>query len=368
MPPAQKIVVLLTFLLLILGLPTFMPLLNVLAGPISPNYELKDYSFGGSGTDKSDSGNYSVSGVAGEQEGGQSKSNNFMTKDGLTYTMVSNVPPAPSFTNPSNYYNKLKIVLNTGNNPTDTKFAVAISTDNFATDTRYVQNDNTVGASLGSEDWQTYTSWGGAGGVFIIGLQANKTYTVKVAAKQGDFTQSPYGPTAEANTSDVNLVFDIDVATSDSETDPPYTVAFGDLNLASVNTAAKKVWIDLETNALNGGYVYIYDQYGGLKSSNLNYTITSSTEDLANNNEGYGIQGDTTAQSAGGPLTIASPYDGTDENVGVISTTAKQIFGSSFTQITAGRGSFEIKVKPSAVTPASSDYADTLTIIASASF
>jgi hypothetical protein len=348
--------------------PLSLTLYPALAGPISPNYELTEYSFGGSGTDKSNSDSYSISGVAGEVEGGQSRSTNYMALEGLTYTILANLPPAPAFTNPSNYYNRLLITLNTGGNPSDTTFAIAISSDNFATETKYVQNDDTVGDTLGSEDWQTYANWGGGSGSYIIGLSPNTTYTVKVAAKQGNYTQTDFGPTAQAATSDVNLVFDIDVASTDTETSPPYTVALGDLNLGSVSTAPDKVWIDLETNALNGGYVYVYDQYGGLKSSNLNYTITSATENLANDSEGYGVQGDSVAQSGGGPLTFISPYNGVGDNVGVLSTSTTQIFGSTYSPITAGRGSFLVKVKASLITPASSDYTDTMTIIASASF
>ena len=103
--------------------------LPVFAGPVSTNYELKDYTFGGGGTAKSDSTNYSIFGVAGETEFGKPGSTSYKAGAGLVYTMMANLPPAPAFTNPASYYNKLKIVINSGSNPSDAKFAIAISTD-----------------------------------------------------------------------------------------------------------------------------------------------------------------------------------------------------------------------------------------------
>jgi len=70
--------------------------------------------------------------------------------------MKANVPGAPTFTNPSNYYNKLKIVIKHSSNPTDAQYAIAVSNDNFVSNTKYVQSDTTLGTT---PVWQTYTSW-----------------------------------------------------------------------------------------------------------------------------------------------------------------------------------------------------------------
>jgi hypothetical protein len=277
--------------------------------------------------------------------------------------MQANVPPAPTFTNPSNYYNRLKLVLDNGNNPSDSTFAIAISTDNFASDTQYVQSDNTVGSTLGSEDWQSYTAWGGATGFYIIGLNPNTTYTVKVAAEQGNFTQTGYGPTAQVATSNVTLAFDIDVSASDTETAAPYTVSLGNLTAGSVTTASNYIWIDLSTNAENGGVVYLYDVNTGLKSSVLNYTISSSSTNLTAATEGYGVRVNSVTN-----LTAQSPYDGSSNNVGLVDTTIREVLNSGSSPVSSGRGSLEIKAKASTTTPASNDYTDTLTMIASGSF
>ncbi len=340
----------------------------VQAGPASINYELKDFSFGAGGTQKSDSSNYSLFGVAGEVEAGRPASANYKVGEGLVYTMQANVPPAPALTNPDNYYNKLKIVIATGGNPSDAKFAIAISTDNFSSDTKYVQSDNTVSTILGLEDWQTYTNWGGASGINIIGLAPGTTYTVKVAAKRGNFTETGYGPTAQASTINPSLTFDIDVASTDTETAPPFSIAIGDLIAATVVTAADKVWVDVDTNGSAGAAVYVYSTNSGLNSTRASYTITSASGNLASTSEGYGARGSTATQSAGGPFQIVAPYDGSGDVVGLVDTAKRIIFESATAPLTAGRASFELKAKASAVTRAASDYGDTLTVIASATF
>jgi hypothetical protein len=157
----------------------------IFAMPASTDYKLKDFGFGTGGLGNASSTDYSINGISGEQSGGNLDGTSYDLGSGLVYTNQANVPPAPTFTNPSNYYNKLKIVIDTGSNPSDTKFAIAISTDNFVSDIRYVQNDDTVGATLGTEDYQTYTNWGGASGTLIIGLVPNTEYKVKVKAWQG---------------------------------------------------------------------------------------------------------------------------------------------------------------------------------------
>lgn len=339
----------------------------VFAGPTSTNYELKDYTFGGGGTQDSDSTNYSIFGVAGEVEFGKPDSTNYKAGAGLVYTLQANVPPAPTFTNPSNYYNKLRIVINQGGNPSDAKYAIAISTDNFATDTKYVQSDNTVGATLGLEDWQTSASWGGASGFDIIGLSDSTTYTIKVAVKRGNFTESSFGPVASAATVSPNITFDIDVSSTDSDTEPPFAINFSDLLAGSVVDSPQKIWVDLATNGTLGGKVYVYGQNEGLLSSTASYTITSVTGDLSALSEGFGAQGATATQTSGGPLTIVSPYNGSINTVGITNTVIREIFASA-SPITGGRGSFVLKAKSSSTTPASDDYSETLTVIASASF
>jgi hypothetical protein len=336
--------------------------------PSSTNYGLRDFAWGAGGTSGSTSTNYGVEALAGETSATDLTSSNYEVWPGLLFTQFANVPTAPTLTNASNYYNKLNLIIGISNNPTDSEFAIAISTDNFASDTRYVQSDNTIGASLGAEDWQTYTNWGGASGEFVVGLAPSTTYSVKVKARQGDYTESPWGPVTSTATSGLTLSFDIDVSSIDEETVAPYTLAFGSLTPGSVATTTNKVWIDLSTNAANGGYVYVYGTNSGLYSAKTSYTISSVSGNLTALGEGFGLQYSTVGQSAGGPLAPSSPFDGSSENVGSLTPTAQLIFNTTSNPITSGRGSFVTKAKASGLAPAATDYTDTMTLIAVSSF
>lgn len=335
--------------------------------PASTNYQLKDYGYGGGGLGNGSSSTYSIEGIFGEQNTSTLDGTTYDLGPGLEYTNQANVPPAPTFTNPNNYYNKLKLVIAPGGNPSDTTFAIAISTDNFSSDTRYVQSDTTVGATLGLEDYQTYSTWGGASGFNIIGLTANTTYTVKVKAWQGKFTETGYGPTASAATVSPQLTFDIDVSSTDSDTDPPFTTNFGDLIAGAVTDSPQKIWVDFTTNGESGGRVYITASNAGLSSTRASYTINAVTGNLTSLSEGFGAQGSTASQTSGSTFAIASAYDLASNNVATTDTTIREIFTTSG-PVTGGRGSFLLKAKSSAVTPAASDYTETLTVIASASF
>lgn len=351
----------------LLRVPLRVGFVFLFALPASTNYQLKDFGYGGGGAANSTSSNYAIEGIAGEQNENQLQGTTYDLGGGLQYTNQANVPPAPTFTNPSNYYNKLLLTLNTGGNPSDTLFAIAISSDNFSSDTRYIQSDNTVGTTLGLEDYQTYSTWGGGSGFLVIGLAASTTYTVKVKAWQGKFTETAYGPTASAATVGQRLTFDIDVASTDSDTNPPFATNFGDLIAGAVTNSPDKVWVDFDTNGESGGRVYVVASNAGLTSSRAGYTIGAVTGNLTSLSEGFGAQGSSATQSSGSTFSIASAYSLSSNNVATTDTTIREIFTVSG-PVTGGRGSFLLKAKSSAVTPAASDYGETLTIIASASF
>lgn len=332
------------------------------AMPASTNFQLKDFGYGGGGTANSTSSNYAIEGIAGEQNTTRLDGATYDLGPGLQFTNQANVPPAPTFTNPANYYNKLALTLATGSNPTDTLFAIAISTDDFVT-TNYVQSDNTVGGALGLEDYQTYSAWGGGSGFTVIGLAASTTYKVKVKAWQGKFTETGYGPESSAATVGATLTFDIDVSASNSETGAPYTTDIGDLIAGTVTDSPEKVWVDFDTNGESGGRVYVVASNAGLQSSVASYTISSVTGNLTSLSEGFGVQSDTATNG----LSEVSLYNQTGNTVGTVDTTIREVFTAS-APATSGRGSFLLKAKSSAVTPAASDYTETLTVLASASF
>lgn len=336
------------------------------AFPASTNYQLEDFGFGTGGVSNATSTNYALDGVSGEQSGGKLTGTSYDLGSGLLFTNQANVPPAPALTNASNYYNKLKIVLSTGDNPSDTKFAIAISTDNFVTDTRYVQSDATVGASLGLEDYQTYVNWGDTSGTFIIGLLPGTTYKAKVKTWQGKFTETGYGPIATASTVSSQMTFDIDVSAIDEDNSVTAT-GFGNLFAGTVTDSSEKIWVNFETNGAGGGRVYVVGNNAGLQSALASYLISAVSGNLTSLSEGFGAQGFSATQSSGGPFSLTAAYNLASNNVAITDTSIREIFTAS-NPVVGGRGAFFLKAKSSSVTPAASDYTESLTVIASASF
>jgi hypothetical protein len=328
------------------------------AMPASSNYSLHNYGYGSGGTSNSSSTNYRLNGISGETSGVQSTSTNYKVRSGNNNVQQSNVPTI-TLTNTSSFYDKLKFVVGNSSNPSDTKFVIAISTDNFTT-TKYIQADDTIG---NSQVFQTYALWGGASGQFVTGLQPSTTYYVKVAAMQGSFTETEFGPSVSAATVAPSITFDIDVAPTDQSTNPPYATSFGNLLPATVTNSTDKIWVSLATNGDSGAKVYVKSANSGMRSNTANFTISSATADLSSATTGFGAQGSSATQKSGGPLSISAPYNVAAQNVGILDSAIREIFSAS-APITGGRGSFQLKAKAAATTPAQSDYSDTLTLTA----
>jgi hypothetical protein len=337
-----------------------------LAGPASGTYELKDYGFGSGGTINSASGTYSLQATTGEIDVASMSSTNYLTLAGLTYTLEPNTPPAPTITNPSNYYNKLSISINNANNSTDTTFAiqVAANSPDMTQNVLYVQSgSNTLGTT---PDWQTYTVWNSGSAFNIIGLTPGTTYYARVAAKRGTFQIGRYGAIAYATT--VNPTFTFGVQTSTQAT-PPYSVGIGVVNAGQVTTSWQSVQTTISTNANNGGLIYINDANAGLRSQEAgSYTINSASTDLTSASEGYGIQGQTVGQTANGPMEFIAPYNQGGNNVGIVDGTKRVFADSSSAPVSNGQATFLLKAKAANSTPAATDYADTITIIGTGSF
>jgi len=319
-----------TSVLVIIGLGLTVP--AYASTPSSTNYKLPEYTFGSGGTNNSTSTNFRLKGVAGEVEFGRPSSTNYKLGSGLTYLNKSNVPPAPTLSNPSTNYDRLKLVINTNNHPTDTEFAVAISSDNFVSDVRYVKSDNTIGTTLSTTDFKTYTSWGTTTGVYITGLQRNTTYYVKAKARQGSFTESEWGPTSTGiPTSDASLTFTVDSS----------SIAFNNLNSSNSYTdTSKSTTVTTSTNAYNG-YVVNARTTGLLTSGSTTIAAYTSPNSAPTSWSGLGF-GYTTTDSdlTGGTnnrftnggakyagFTTSSPGDPVADHAGpILSTISNEQF------------------------------------------
>ncbi len=222
----------------------FSPMAIAASLPSSTNYKLQNYTFGAGGVKDASSTNFKLNGIAGEVEFGRPSSTNFKAGSGLTFLMKSNVPGAPTFTNPSSNYDRLQFIINTSNNPTDTTYALQISTDSsFATNINYVKSDNTIGSTLILTDFKSYTAWGGGSGNYVTGLVQGTTYYLRVKARQGNYTESEYGPSASATTSNASLTFSVNSS----------TLTFNNLNAGnSFTDSSKSTILTTSTNAYNG--------------------------------------------------------------------------------------------------------------------
>lgn len=333
------------------------------AAPSSSNYVLKTYDLNSGGASSS-STNYSLNATTGSQTGNTQSSTSYGVLGGENGGVNANVPAAVTVTNPSSYYDRLRIVINTGSNPTDTKYLIAISPDNFASTTFYIQNDNTLGSNQSASRYQTYATWGGASGFLVLGLSPSTTYTVKVKAMQGAFSATAFGPTASAATVAPSLTFSL--ITTGTGT-PPFPIAFTSLTPGSVINGNYEAVLGLSSNALNGGNVYVRSANGSLASTLAATSITSATADLSLATSGYGAQVISTSQSSGGPVASTSPFNGSSENVGILSTSLQSIIATS-APVTTGTANVRLKAKASTITPSAGDYADTLTFIAAMNF
>jgi len=216
--------------------------------PSSTNYQLQNYSFGAGGATNATSSNFGLNGIAGEVEFGQPGSASFQVGSGLTYLMKANVPSAPTLSTPANNYDRILFIINTSGNPTDATYALEISTtSNFSSNVNYIKQDGTVGSTLTSADYKTYTNWGGASGTFVTGLLSNTTYYIRARARQGNFTESDWGPAASTTTLFASLTFTIN--------NP--TINFANLNASNSYTdSSKSDTLTTTTNAFNGYTIY----------------------------------------------------------------------------------------------------------------
>jgi hypothetical protein len=243
------------------------------AGPQSTTYELMEYGFGAGGEASISSTTYSLFGTAGEIDMATLSSNTYRAGGGLNLTLQAAVPPGPTVTNPGSNYDRLHIIVGTGGNPLDTLYALSL-TDGITT--YFVQNDRTIGTTLGLEDWLPYAGditvgWGDSSGFDVTRLNSNTTYTIFVKAKQGKFTESAWGPGTTATTSNPSFTFGVDSS----------TVTFSNLNSGNSYTDSSKTTVlTTSTNASSGYIIY------GYETQPLTHTIdgTKTISDYAGTN------------------------------------------------------------------------------------
>ncbi len=339
------------FLSLLLGIP----LVGFAAFSSSGTYQLNSYGIGSGGTNSASSGTYDLQGNAGEQTNRSTSSSTYTANNGAVQTEQLNIPPAPTLSNGSGtYYNKLSCIVNTGGNPSDATYAIMVDTSSSFLSPSYVQADGTLGAGV---VYQTYAAWGSGSGFQIVGLLPSTTYYAKAAAKQGMFTNTAFSTSANsATTASPTLSFSIS----------PNSASLGSF-VPNVITSSSNISFTFSTNGTSGGNIYVRGENGGFTSLTQGYTISAVSADLTTQSEGFGIQAANPNQTSGGPFATVSPYNGTGNTVGAETTSFIRMLTSA-SPITGGTATATVQVKASGTTPASNDYSETFTFIASASF
>lgn len=150
------------------------------------------------------------------------------------------------------------------------------------------------------------------------------------------------------------------------------TDALGNLDTAAVTSSPTPRTATVNTNAKNGWAVWAKDANGGLSSATASKTINSTTPGtnsiLSAGTEGYNT-GITSSQGAGsGTISVAAPFDGTALGQGGGLDTSLRALATS--NGTAQNAVLTIKnnVAIDALTPAASDYTDTITVIGAGLF
>ncbi len=272
-----------SLLLLIVIVPVAFVLIGsvVLADEIeSTNFKIKGDNLSG-GSSSGSSSNYGVIGDI-NPFSDLSESASFRQEVGYSPRIQANTPYPATLENDYEYYDRLLIIIDASSNPSDTLFAVAISDNNFATH-QYVQSDGTVSNTLGMEDYRTYVSWGEGSGSFILGLNQNTDYKVRVKALNGDFTETGYS--SDSNEVSTTVPY-VSMAVTDSE------LTFGVLNVNSVSQTSTTSVV-VASNAYSGYQVYVNDKgndvLGGLFNGGSSL-IESNDGTLVSGFEGYGAQ------------------------------------------------------------------------------
>jgi hypothetical protein len=182
---------------------------------------------------------------------------------------------------------------------------------------------------------------------------------------------------------DPSLTFDLDAGTTaGANTGTPYIIALGTITAANGKVTGSTdgvnfIGVDLATNASSGAAVTVTSLNGanGLVSTATSADkIPSATATMANGTANYGICVISATQSGGPPnLTKVAPFastcaaDSETNSVGGLTTAAQNILTVSG-PISAGRAEIAVNAAISGVTPAHSDYGDTLTFIATGTF
>ena len=336
---------------------------------------------GTSGGGDGGAGGYQVNGNPGTALGGAGGGSGNGTLSGgngaagkvvLTY----NLPPnAPSQDFPLNNDTGVSVTPTFNMTATDPEsdnlgYKVVIYSDSICT--TIVQTNDQAATSIGwtgqdatcvNNPTSCYLS--GTQGSFLTqtALSGSTQYWWKASAKDpdgnGTFTNS-----TTCNTFTTQAAYTVSCSASAGAT------SFGTLTTSAISTSTPDIVITMSCDYPSGCTLRVQDDGNaadpGLYSATATYLIGSAntsyddTDTLVQGTEGYGIQATTNANGSGGTLTIAARYDQTGDTVGGLEI-SNQVITSSTEPITNRETVIKHKTAISNLTPAASDYEDTIT-------
>jgi hypothetical protein len=240
----------------------------------------------------------------------------------------------------------------------------------------------------------TCTAGGGCSGLLTLGTftgtnpgsAGSKTITI---AGSGGISGTFAVPIVDDDqvsvtaTVDPSITFDIDTATTDTESPAAYTVALGTITTSNSKVSGGTdsvnfIWLDLDTNASGGAVVTVQNANGanGIASTSVPADdIDSTSAVIANGTENYGICVVTATDVGAGAFTEVAPFNNADctadeqtPSVGGLDGTAQAVVNTGGNPIATGRVQITVAAAISGLTEAHTDYTDTLTFIATGTF
>lgn len=149
------------------------------------------------------------------------------------------------------------------------------------------------------------------------------------------------------------------------------TDSLGNLSSGSVTSSPTPRTATVNTNAKNGWLVWAKDSNTGLNSASASATIASTTpgsnSTLSSGTEGYNT-GVTQSQTSGsGTITVAAAFVGGASQGGGLDTSLRTLASSNGTANNAVL-TMTNNVAISVITPAATDYTDTITVVGAGLF
>jgi len=234
--------------------------------------------------------------------------------------------------------------------------------------------------------WGTAATTGGTGSASTItNGAADDDDTIVITGAFGDtgtitvdiIDDDQVSVTATVNQS---VTFDLDTSVADAETSAPYSAALGtitttDTRVSGTTDSINMIIAEGDTNASGGMVVSLRNANGanGLVSTAVPAdNINSADGAMIDGTENYGLCVITAGLTG---FSIATPYSGNTcatnsetNDVEGLTTTGEDILNSAGAPVSAAHAEISVNAAVSGTTSAHSDYTDTLTFIATATF